>query len=234
MSGLLGKALLQFQETSKEKDIITLNSFGDEEAVPVSYFFRSYLDMPELEQRALDLARGTVLDIGAGAGSHCLYLMDQGHDVLALDPSAEAIACCTHRGIPQVHCGRIQDFTGTTFDTLFMLMNGVGLAGSLAELDDLLIHLKTLLNPRGQILLDSSDIRYMYKLDNAGNPIYPEEGYYGEILFAIYYEGEYETPFPWLYVDYETLSDKAKSNGFKSEKIMDGPHFDYLTRLSVE
>ena len=234
MSRLLGQAILQFQEESKERDIITLNSFGEEEAVPISYFFRAYSEMPELEQRALDLASGTVLDIGAGAGSHCLHLLKQRLEVTALDPSPEAIACCKRRGIQHTHCCTIQEFTGQSFDTLLMLMNGVGVAGTLSKLEGLLHHLKSLLLPGGQILLDSSDIRYMYDTDDSGNMIIDSDvDYYGDILFSVYYEGEYETPFPWVYVDYDALERAAKSVSLKAEKVMDGPHFDYLARLTL-
>ena len=235
MSYLLGKALLHYLERSKDADIITLNSFGDEEIVPVAYFFRSYQDMPELEQRALDLARGSILDIGAGAGSHCLYLLEKGLAVTALDPSADAIACCQKRGIQHTYCGTIQNFTGEKFDTLLLLMNGIGVAGALAKLDALLLHLKSLLRQGGQILLDSSDIRYMYELDDAANPVYPEDGtYYGDIQFSVYYDGEYEPPFQWVYVDYTALSHAAERAGLKAEKVMDGPHFDFLARLTID
>ena len=233
MSYLLGKALLHYLERPKDTDIITLNSFGDEESVPISYFFRTYDEMPALEQRALDLAYGSVLDIGAGAGSHCLYLMDKGLDVTALDPSPEAISCCQKRGIGRTHCGIVQEFAGTSFDTLLMLMNGVGVAGSLSGLSALLLHLRTLLKPGGQILLDSSDIRYMYELDAKGDPIVTQDdSYYGDIYFSVYYDGEYEPPFPWVYVDYENLAGIAEEAGLIAEKIMDGPHFDYLARLT--
>ena len=235
MSFLLGKALLEYLEGPKDREIITLNSFGGEEAVPVSYFFRSYDKMPALEQKALDLARGKVLDIGAGSGSHCLDLLERGLEVTALDAAPDAISCCQKRGIQQVHCGLIQDFEDSTFDTLLLLMNGIGVAGSLSNLEALLRHLKTLMNPGGQILLDSSDICYMFETDSAGKPLLlQEEGYYGDMMFSVYYDGEYETPFPWVYVDYKTLSRIAERVGFVSEKIMDGPHFDYLARLTQE
>lgn len=233
MSYLLGKALLDYLEHQRDTEIITLNSFGDEEIVPVSYFFRSYKEMPALEQRALDLARGSVLDIGAGAGSHCLYLLQKGLDVTALDPSPEAINCCQRRGIHQTFCGRIQEFSNDTYDTLLLLMNGIGLAGSLAQLDALFHHMGSLLKPGGQILLDSSDIRYMYDTDASGNPILPKEHeYYGNILFSVYYQGEIEPPWPWVYVDYDALAHAAERAGLVTEKIIDGPHFDYLARLT--
>ena len=197
-------------------------------------FFGRIRKCRALKKQALDLAKGSVLDIGAGAGSHSLFLQDRGLEVTALDPSPDAITCCEKRGITKTHCTTIQEFKDNSYDTLLMLMNGIGLAGSLGELEDVLHHLKSLLRPGGQILLDSSDIRYMFELDEKGNPIVLEnETYYGDIQFAVYYDGEYEMPFPWVYVDYDSLSQIADNAGLKAEKIMDGPHFDYLARLTL-
>lgn len=233
MSNLLGKALLDYIESGEDSDIIILNSLGEEDTVPVSYFFRPYAKMPAIEQKALDLARGTVLDIGAGAGSHSLYLGQKGHETLALDSSPDAVTCCAKRGLDNCVCSSIQEFNSGTYDTLLMLMNGVGVAGSFIQLEKLLLHLSSLMNTNGQILLDSSDIRYMFETDEARKPLRPDAaGYYGDILFSVYYKGEFEPPFPWVYVDFESLSQAAKHAGLKAEKVMDGPHFDYLARLT--
>ena len=233
MSRLLGKALKNYLEQGFPEEIIILNSLGEEEIMSTAYFFRSYDEMPALEQKALDTVRGSILDIGAGAGSHSLYLQEHGHLVTALDSSPDAIACCLARGIKNAICKSIMAFSNGSFDTLLLLMNGIGVAGSLERLEPLLTHLRSLLNPEGQILLDSSDIRYMYEQDEMG-PVLPDKPgtYYGDILFSVYYKGTYEAPFPWVYVDYENLAVTARRCGFRAEKIMDGPHFDYLARLT--
>lgn len=233
MSGLLGKALRNYQDHGKSEDIIIMNSLGEEEVMSTSYFFRSYDDMPALEQKALDLSQGSILDIGAGAGSHSLLLQERGYTVTALDNSPDAIACCQARGIEQAICENIEAYSGGTYDTLLLLMNGIGVAGTLDKLDGLLEHLKSLLNPEGQILLDSSDIRYMFDAEENGRPVTGNpDVYYGNILFSVYYNGEYEVPFPWVYVDYLSLESAAARCGLRAEKIMDGPHFDYLARLT--
>jgi 2-polyprenyl-3-methyl-5-hydroxy-6-metoxy-1,4-benzoquinol methylase len=53
-----------------------------------------------IEQKALKLSKGKVLDIGAGAGSHSLYLQNERNlDVTALDISPKSIEVCKLRGI---------------------------------------------------------------------------------------------------------------------------------------
>ena len=233
MSFLLGEAILHYLKRSKEAEIISFTSLGEEDVLPVSYLFRDLEAMPEIETRALDMAKGSILDIGAGSGAHSLVLQDRGFDVTALDSAPGAVKCCQNRGVKKVVHSEILEFKGSSFDTIYLLMNGIGVAGRLSQLDSLLLHLKNLLNARGQILLDSSDIRYMFDCDNNGKPILPnEDGYYGDILFSLYYDGEYEPPFPWVYVDYDTLATVARRCGLVAEKVLDGPHFDYLARLT--
>jgi SAM-dependent methyltransferase len=233
MSVLLGKALLHYLKRPKDADIITFTTLGEEDVTPVAYFFRDFETMPEIEQRALEMARGSILDVGAGSGAHSLILQERGFNVTALDSAPGAVACCRSRGVKKVIHAEIRGYQEASFDTIYMLMNGIGVAGSLKQLNTLLLHLKKILKPGGQILLDSSDIRYMFDLDKNGSPIRSnEEGYYGDILFSLYYDGEYEPPFPWVYVDYISLAAVASSCGLKAEKILDGPHFDYLARLT--
>ena len=234
MSFLIGKVLLHYLKRPKDADIITFTSLGEKDVLPVSYLFRDLEAMPELEIKALDLAKGSILDVGAGAGSHSLILQDRGFDVTALDRSPEAVVCCQKRGVQKAVHSELLDYNGSNFDTILLLMNGIGIAGSLSQLEPHLLHLKKLLKPGGQILLDSSDIRYMFDCDKNGEFIDPKiSGYYGDVHFALYFEGEYEPSFPWLYVDYKTLEGVADRCGLRTEKVLDGPHFDYLARLTL-
>jgi 2-polyprenyl-3-methyl-5-hydroxy-6-metoxy-1,4-benzoquinol methylase len=74
MKDLFGKAILDFQTNNSPKDIITETNISDADEMSVAYLFRDYNEMPKLEQKALQLAKGKVLDVGCGAGSHSLYL----------------------------------------------------------------------------------------------------------------------------------------------------------------
>src|SRR5690606_11445149 len=122
---ILGQAMLDYQKGNYSEDIKTFSSLEEEDIIPVPYLFREYKDMPLLEQKALELCKGTVLDIGCGAGSHSLYLQKKGLPVTALDHSRGAIETCRLRGITQVMEANILSIGQPRFDTLLMLMNGI-------------------------------------------------------------------------------------------------------------
>lgn len=232
MKDILGNAMLEYQNGIYSEDIVTFSSLDEEDKIPLPYLFRNYRGMPATEQKALELCKGNILDIGCGAGSHSLYLQKKGYDVTALDSSKGAIETCRLRGIEKrVHCDVI-DFSGEKFDTVLMLMNGIGIVGHLENLGTFLTHLKTLLKPGGQILLDSSDIIYMFDEDDDGGRWVPDSGdYYGEVAFTMQHKGVKGEPFIWLYLDYTTLKNAATVNDLHCEIIEKGDHFDYLARL---
>jgi hypothetical protein len=112
-------------------------------------------------------------------------------------------------------------------------MNGTGIFGKLENVAKHLQKLKSLLAENGQILIDSSDIIYMFDEDSEGGKWIPGAAYYGELEFTISYKGAKEVPFPWLYMDYNTLQNAAIANGLQCELILEGDHFDYLARLTL-
>lgn len=240
MSDVFGRALLDYQSGNYTGDILTESSIGGADSLSLPYLFRNYTDMPKLEQKAMDLSLGNILDIGCGAGNHALYLQEKGLVVTGLDISPGAIETCKLRGLKKTVNGTIYDIDGMNFDTLLLLMNGIGLAGSMSELDYFLTQLRKLLNPGGQILVDSSDIIYMYDLKNAKNDpgdhkdwASKGEDYYGEVTFTMEYKEIKSSIFKWLYIDYNTLKEAAANNGLLCEIVMEGDHYDYLARLSI-
>ncbi|WP_396152736.1 class I SAM-dependent methyltransferase [Flavobacterium sp.] len=235
MKDLFGKAILDYQTNNSPEDLVTETSISEADEMPVSYLFRTYNEMPELEQKALQLAKGSVLDVGCGAGSHSLALQnDRNLDVTAIDISENAVKACQLRGIENVKVANILDLdVKNKFDTILLLMNGTGIFGTLNETAKYLQKLKSLLNKGGQILIDSSDLIYMYDQDEDGAYSIPAEGYYGELTFTVQYKGETEDTFPWLYLDYNTLQNAAIANGLKCELLLEGEHFDYLAKLSI-
>ena len=238
MKDLFGKAILDFQTNNSPEDLITETSISDEDEMSVSYLFRTYPDMPTLEQKALQLAKGRVLDIGCGAGSHSLYLQNERNlDVHAIDISPNAIKACQLRGLKNAKVQNILEMDSINpenkFDTILVLMNGTGIFGTLKDTPLFLQKLKSLLNPDGQILIDSSDIIYMFDNDEDGGKWIPSKGYYGELTFTIRYKNEKEVEFPWLYLDYNTLQNAAFANGLQSELLLEGEHYDYLAKLSL-
>ena len=231
MKDLFGKAILDFQTNNSPEDIVTETNISETDEMSVDYLFRSFKVMPKLEKKALQLANGKILDIGCGAGSHALYLQERGFDVSAIDISANAIKACQLRGLKDARVQAILEFSTEKFDTILLLMNGTGIFGTLAQTPKYLQKLKSLLNPNGQILLDSSDIIYMFDADDDGSYLIPADGYYGELTYTISYKNETEDTFPWLYMDYNTLQNAAHANGLQCELITEGKHFDYLARL---
>lgn len=232
MKDLFGQAILDFQTNNSPEDLQTETSISEADEMPVAYLFRAFDQMPLLEQTALELAKGKILDVGCGAGSHSLYLQNKEYDVKAIDISANAIQACTHRGIKNAHIQDLLTIENETFDTILLLMNGTGIFQTLEELPTYLQKLQSLLNPNGQILIDSSDLIYMYDENEDGSYSIPAEGYYGELTFTVSYKGQTEEPFPWLYLDYNTLQRAAQALGFQCDLLVEGDHYDYLARLS--
>ena len=235
MKDLFGTAILDFQTNNSPEDLITETTISEEDEMSVAYLFRDFSGMPILEQKALLLAKGKVLDVGCGAGSHSLYLQNEKKlAVTAIDISEKAIEACKLRGVSNAKVEDILHFeTDEKFDTIFLLMNGTGIFGKLENVSNCLQKLKSLLAENGQILIDSSDIIYMFDEDEDGGKWIAGDKYYGELEFTITYKGEKEAPFPWLYMDYNTLQNAAITNGLQCELVLEGEHYDYLARLTL-
>ncbi|PNW27383.1 class I SAM-dependent methyltransferase [Formosa algae] len=232
MKDLLGQALLDYQNGNYTQDLITSTNISDEDSLPLPYLFRTFKDMPKLEQKALKLAKGHVLDVGCGAGGHSLYLQDKGFAVKSIDISEGAIAVCKARGLDKAKVASILDETAQ-FDTILLLMNGTGIFQKLSYVTKYLSHLKSLLKPNGQILIDSSDIQYMYEDEDGGLWIDTNANYYGELDYFLSYKGQKEAPLTWLYLDFNTLKTACLTVGLHCENIQEGEHFDYLAKLTL-
>lgn len=232
MKDLFGQAILDYQQGNYTEDIKTETTISEEDVLPIPYLFRSFSEMPKLERKALLLAKGRVLEVGCGAGSHGLYLQsERSLEVHSVDISPKAVEACKLRGLKNVYNADIMQFEGQ-YDTILLLMNGAGMCGKLKKMGTFLTKIKSLLAPNGQILTDSSDIIYMFDQNPDGTYDVPLHfDYYGEVEYLVKYKGQKEKPFPWLYVDYNTLQNAAHSVGLECELIAEGEHFDYLARM---
>ena len=223
---IYGKALVD-QFLGKRKSKLWLyNSYGHPEDMPVDIFFRPEVDMPEMEIIALDLCRGKTLDIGAGVGSHALILQSKGIDVTALEISTKACEIMKHRGVKKVINTDILQYNSEKYDTIVLLMNGIGLCEDIPGLHYFLDYIKKLLAPGAQLIFDSSDIAYLYKPDD-----FISTNYYGEISYQYEYQKIKGNWFKWLYVDFDTLKAIAEKGGWECEMIYEDDMDQYLVRM---
>ena len=234
MKDLMGRAIWDYYYQENPEDLQTETSISEMDDLPVSYLFRDYQEMNALEKKALDLSFGKVLDVGSGAGSHSLYLQNERKlEVTALDISPKSIEICKARGVKNAICEDLLQFSEKNFDTILLLMNGTGIFQSLEHIDQYLQKLKSLVAENGQILIDSTDILYMYDQDEDGGVLVPATGYYGELDYYLHYKGESELPMKWLYLDFDTLENAAIANGFKIQKIKQLED-SYLAQLTLK
>mgnify|MGYP003110742000 CR=1 FL=1 len=233
MTDLLGKALQDYHNGNYTEDIITATSISEDDELPLPYLFRSFAEMPKLEQFALKKCRGNILDVGCGAGSHALWLQEKGVWVKAIDISAGAVKVAKARGVTNAKQANLLEISEEKFDTILLLMNGTGIFETVEKSAQYLQHLKNILNPKGQILIDSSDLQYMYDRNEDGSIWVPQERYYGELEFTMSYKGETTPTFPWLYLHEALFKQLAENNGFKIEILKRGSNYDYLAKLTT-
>ena len=228
--GLCCKAYI---DGDKKAKITVRTDIAETDYLPAEYLFRKFDEMPEHEQAALLETKGRTLDIGACAGSHSLYLQDKGIDVTALDISEGCCEVMKKRGVKNVVCSDIYKYNGQKFDTILLLMNGIGMAGTLPELPNLLMHLKSLLAEGGQIIFDSSDLQYLYIEEDGSLNIPLGEKYYGELVYDISFHRQRSGKFNWFFADPYSVEDYAAQCGLQMEIIRTGEHYDYSAKLTI-
>ena len=230
----MGSAIADYFAKGKSAKLRVLSSQFEEDEIPTEQLFRTYDEMPLLEQEALQLASGRILDCGAGSGCHALALQDMGKDVEAIDISPLSVEVMQKRGVKNAYCINLFDeHYLQKFDTILMLMNGSGIIGKLENMGAFFTKMKQLLNPGGCIYMDSSDLRYLFEDEDGSFLIDLAGGYYGEIDFRMQYKQVKGEPFDWLYIDFQTLSYYANENGFKAELVKEDEHYDYLACLKM-
>ncbi|MCO6499040.1 MAG: class I SAM-dependent methyltransferase [Vicingus serpentipes] len=229
----LGEALLDYLKGDKNQKIIVTSDITEEDVIPVDYLYRTAKELPEIEQTALKLCVGSVMDVGAGSGVHTLLLQDKGLKVKAIDISKGAVEVMLTRGVKDVENINFFDVTGEKYDTLLFLMNGIGIAGTLEGLRLFLKKAKLLLNDGGRILLDSTDIQYLFTEEDGSVWVDLNKKYYGEVVYQMTYKNITTLPFSWLFVDYSMLQEEASTLGFQVELIAEGDNHHYLSQLSL-
>ncbi|MEQ9440341.1 MAG: SAM-dependent methyltransferase [Cyclobacteriaceae bacterium] len=222
-----GQALADYFDDCPTDTLWVHTSYGTREEMPTDWFFREPDEFPAVEQYALSLCQGTVLDIGAGVGVHALSLQDQKFKVLAVETSKQCCRIMQDCGVKQVLNMPYADYDGPQVDTMLLLMNGIGLVGNMAGLHDFLLWAQRWLKPGGQLLFDSSDVSYLFD-----EYTMPTDYYYGEIQFQYEYLEQYGDWFSWLYVDFQTLQKVCEPLGWSVQHIFEDETQQYLVRLT--
>lgn len=228
----MGAAIRDYYLNGKAGKLIVHSSDFEDDEIPVADLFRTYDQMPQLEKAALDEAAGKILDVGAGSGCHSLALKEMGKDCVAMEISQLSVEVMRQRGLDARLVNLYDESFAEKFDTILMLMNGTGIIGTLENMPVFFGRMKQLLNDGGSILIDSSDLRFLYEEEDGSLMIDLADDYYGLLDYQMEYKDVVGEPFNWLYVDFETLAYYAEENGFTAEMIYEGEHYDYLARLS--
>ncbi len=229
----MGTAIADYFKRHKADRLRVFSSQFDEDEIPVEELFRTEKQMPLLERTALQMATGRILDVGAGSGCHSLALQEAGKEVHAIDISPLSVEVMKQRGVCSVsQTNLFNEQFADEYDTILMLMNGSGIIGKLENLPDFFRKMKLLLRPGGCVLMDSSNLSYLFEEEDGSIVINLAGDYYGEVDFQMQYKNVKGDSFDWLYIDFQTLSLYAAENGFTAELVKEGTHYDYLAKLS--
>ena len=230
----MGNAIADYARTGKAAKLIVTSTMLDDDEMPVEVLFRTFDEMPAIEQEALRLAQGKILDVGAGSGCHALALQEMGKDVCAIDISLLSVDVMRERGVRNARAINLFDERlCDRFDTIILLMNGAGMIQRLENTPDFFMRMRQLLAPGGKILMDSSDLMFLYENEDGSYDIDLNGDYYGQLDFAMHYKDIKGEPFDWIYIDFDTLSVHAEANGFTCRLVKEGEHYDYLAELQV-
>ncbi len=228
----LGKAIDDFHNNSNLENIVVQSDLCEDDIIAIDYLFRNYNDMPPIEKKALSLCEGEILDVGAGAGCHTKWLLENKKKVFAIDNSKGSIDYLKSQNFPCEHIDFLH-VKNKKYDTILLLMNGLGIAQKMSLLKPFLLHAKSILNTNGQIICDSTDIRYLYEDEEGGTWFDLNSEYYGEMQFKMTYRSTESDWFSWLYIDFNSLDKICQEIGLKAEKIIDSENDHYLAKITI-
>ncbi len=228
----MGLALRDHHAGRLQHELILDREDGDSGSIDVAGFFSAEPKWPE-EETVINLAGGSVLDVGAGAGRHSLILQNRGLAVTAIDICDDAVTVMRERGVNDARTTGLLNVSTGSFDTVLMLGHGLGIAGTLSDLGVWLRHLAGIVPKGDQILTDSLDVTctetpvhlaYQRQLEDSGR-------YRGETRFRLHYGEARGAEFDWLYADYSSLVELAGGNSWQAELIAEDDGGTYWARL---
>ena len=220
------QALIDYAEGNTAHSLILHNSYGEPEEMSIEVFFREAVDLSPLEKLVIESCSGEILDIGAGAGALSVILQQKNQQVTALENDQGCVELMKAMGIQSGVEGDLWHYEAQ-YDTVLVMMNGLGLAGKLDRVPGFLKKCMSLLAPSGQLLFDSSDISYLFEDETAKKT----EGYFGEVQYKYEYRNKSGDWFDWVYVDQNTLKGICSELSLKLEILHTNEYDQYLARV---
>jgi len=183
-------------------------------------YLSEYRDWDETDKKAMQYARGRVLDIGCGGGRHSLYLQKKGLDVTGIDNSPLSIKICRLRGLKKARAMSIDGigrFQPNSFDTVIMMGNNFGLFGSAARAKTLLRKMRKISSPGAIIIATTRDpyatrdpVHLAYHKLNKGRGRMS-----GHLRLRVRYRNLIGNWFDYLFVSKGELEEILKGTGWK-------------------
>jgi SAM-dependent methyltransferase len=198
-------------------------------------YFRPFAEWSVTEQQATELVNGRVLDVGAGAGRHALYLQEQGHDVIAIDASPLSVEVCRKRGVKDARILSIFDVDETigTVDTIVMLGNNFGLFGSYDGAKTMLKRFATITPDNGRIIAETLN---PYGTENPVHLDYHQRNrergrMAGQIGLRVRYMNYADDWFDYLFVSPDEMREIVEGTGWQISQTIGDVNGIYVAIL---
>jgi 2-polyprenyl-3-methyl-5-hydroxy-6-metoxy-1,4-benzoquinol methylase len=229
------QALKNYHDGKEPFNYEIVRDDGYSSIVPLSVFFDDS-GYSNIELLALDRCKGKILDVGAGAGRHSLELQRRKVNITAIDISHSAVDIMKNRGVEKIIHSDIMSLSNVKYDTLLMLMNGIGMVENPENLDKFLLKAKQLLSKNGVIIFDSVDV---LKTENPKHILYREKNikngdFPGQQKLKINYAGAKGEWFYWLHLSFEEVSQVVKKYGFAIELVSMQENGQYIAELQIK
>jgi len=223
---------------SKESFQIVERDDGYIDAMSPTIYFSEHKDWPQSVQKAMEFAKGRVLDVGCGAGRHSLYLQETGLDVLGIDISPLAIEVCKLRGLRKAEVMSIDEvnFKPNSFDTIIMMGNNFGLFHSSKKARELLNRFHKITSPNALIVAETRD---PYTTENPAHLEYHRSNRKrgrmgGQVRIRVRFKKYATRWFDYLMVSKEEMREILRGTGWKVEGFIDAEDSDYIAIISKE
>jgi SAM-dependent methyltransferase len=226
-----GQMLMAYSEGRDVSEIVERDDGLTNTIFAKGYFF-GYEDWHPIEQKAMQLVKARVLDVGCGAGRHSLYLQEKGFDVLGIDVSPLAIKVCKLRGLKQAKVMSIEDlgFKPNSFDTIIMMGNNFGLFGSFSKARELLKKFYGITSENALVIAETCD---PYKTDDPNHLAYhrlnKKKGRMaGQVRIRIRFQNYVCGWFDYLMVSKEEMTEMLKGTGWTVKEFIDSEASKYV------